>query len=615
MAEKKTRASAATAPKARSTKADRERIQGALLRIAEAAAIAHDMPEFYRTIHAIVGELMYADNFYIALYEAATGRMSFPFYVDEVDQDIPDPNEWWDVGTEHAAGVTGYVLRLGEPQLQTLADWRRLLEEGAFAESGLPAVTWVGVPLQSEGRTVGLVATQSYDETRKHTKRDLAILTSVGAQIGAALERTRAIEETRQRNAELAIVNEIGTALAEQLDFRAIIELVGERLHRIFESKARDLYISSYDRASGVITFPYWLNAGRRLDVDPVRHGESITTVVLDSRRALRLATHDEVVAAGAIFPVGTESGESWLGVPILAGDVAIGTVTLYDPKRHAFSESDERIVSTIAASMGVALENARLFDATRQQNAELAIVNEIGAALAKQLDFEAIVELVGARISAIFSAHSMFIALYDPATRLISFPYSIEEHEPAPFEPLELGVGLTSIVIESGQPQLLTSFEQMVELGAVPDGVDAESWLGVPILGRRPGPRSDRPREPRAQRLFPERCQAPLDARLEHGRSARECPAVRRDEAAPRRDGPARGRACRHQHRPAGSGGRHSTCRRCTTSSARRSARSSRLARSGSPSRTRWRGRSASPIRSPRVCRSKSRDCRSDRG
>ena len=45
---------------------------------------------------------------------------------------------------------------------------------------------------------------------------------------------------------------------------------------------------------------------------------------------------------------------------------------------------------------MGVALENARLFDATRQQNAELAIVNEIGAALAKQLDFDAIIQLIG---------------------------------------------------------------------------------------------------------------------------------------------------------------------------------------------------------------------------
>jgi hypothetical protein len=46
-----------------------EKVQAALYRIAETASAAQDMHEFYATIHRIVGELMYADNFYIALYD------------------------------------------------------------------------------------------------------------------------------------------------------------------------------------------------------------------------------------------------------------------------------------------------------------------------------------------------------------------------------------------------------------------------------------------------------------------------------------------------------------------------------------------------------------------
>ena len=96
----------------------------------------------------------------------------------------------------------------------------------------------------------------------------------------------------------------------------------------------------------------------------------------------------------------GGSGSESWLGVPIMAGERVLGVVTLERPEAHEFSEADERLLATIAASMGVALENARLFDETKrllaeteQRDAELAVINEIGAALAKQLDFDAIID------------------------------------------------------------------------------------------------------------------------------------------------------------------------------------------------------------------------------
>lgn len=64
-----------------------DRVQDALYRIAEAASAATDLQAFYRTIHDIVGELMFARNFYIALHDAERGRMNYPYYVDEYDLD------------------------------------------------------------------------------------------------------------------------------------------------------------------------------------------------------------------------------------------------------------------------------------------------------------------------------------------------------------------------------------------------------------------------------------------------------------------------------------------------------------------------------------------------
>ena len=70
------------------------KVQHALYRIAELASAARDMQEFYRAIHGVVGELMDASNFFIALYDEERRLISWPYFVDELDTDVPDPNRW-----------------------------------------------------------------------------------------------------------------------------------------------------------------------------------------------------------------------------------------------------------------------------------------------------------------------------------------------------------------------------------------------------------------------------------------------------------------------------------------------------------------------------------------
>ena len=92
-------------------------VDAALYRIAQAAGTVTDMQEFYAAMHGIVGELMDASNFYIALYDDERQMINFPYFVDEVDTDIPDPNVWEPFGVGNARGTTAYLLRVGEPLL------------------------------------------------------------------------------------------------------------------------------------------------------------------------------------------------------------------------------------------------------------------------------------------------------------------------------------------------------------------------------------------------------------------------------------------------------------------------------------------------------------------
>ena len=79
-------------------------VDAALYRIAQAASSVTDMQEFYAAMHGIVGELMDASNFYIALYDDEREMINFPYYADEVDTDIPDPDVWEPFGIGNAAG-------------------------------------------------------------------------------------------------------------------------------------------------------------------------------------------------------------------------------------------------------------------------------------------------------------------------------------------------------------------------------------------------------------------------------------------------------------------------------------------------------------------------------
>ena len=239
-----------------------QQVQSALYRIAETASAAQDMQAFYAEIHQIVGELMYAENLYIALYDEERQVMNWPFVVDVADDDFPDPGVWEPIGTGDTLGLTALLLRRGTPMLITTAQWQEMVR-GEVDMVGSPSVSWLGAPLRDDDRTVGAIVVQSYREDVVHTDEDEELLTFVANHIGSALSRARAIEETRQRNAELALINDVQRGLAESLEMQAMYDLVGDRLQEIFDAQVID--IGMLDRETGLLGLPVRDRAWRPL--------------------------------------------------------------------------------------------------------------------------------------------------------------------------------------------------------------------------------------------------------------------------------------------------------------------------------------------------------------
>ena len=177
-----------------------ERIQTATYRIAAAVSTTDNLYDLYRAIHEIVGELMPAQNFYIAVLDDGSGLLSFPYFVDEHDR-TPVPRA-------AGMGLTEYVIRTGEPLLASPEVFQEMVDGGLVETLGTQSLDWLGVPLSTSGQTRGALVVQSYSEGVRFRREHYEILAFVSTQIAMAIERKRSEEAVRESGALLHTVFE-----------------------------------------------------------------------------------------------------------------------------------------------------------------------------------------------------------------------------------------------------------------------------------------------------------------------------------------------------------------------------------------------------------------------
>jgi diguanylate cyclase (GGDEF)-like protein/PAS domain S-box-containing protein len=203
-----------------------ERLRSALFRISEVAHAARDLDEVYSSVHSIVGELMDATNFYIALYDPATDTLTFPYFVDECD---PRP-----VAPQRARrGLTSYVIRTGQPLLATPARFEELARAGEVESVGTPSLDWVGVPLVSGSGTIGVLGVQTYRESIRYGPAELEILQFVSRHVASAIEHKRkeqALEEAKEY-AETLI--NAANAMIARLDAVGRLEVLNDKAEQV----------------------------------------------------------------------------------------------------------------------------------------------------------------------------------------------------------------------------------------------------------------------------------------------------------------------------------------------------------------------------------------------
>ena len=160
-----------------------ETLQATLYAISEAAHEAEDLPTLFAQIHRIVGALLPASNFFVALYDEDKDELSFPYFVDTHDEP-PAPRRL------NSGTLSAEVIRTGKALLLTSESLDAPASDGRPV-IGTPAIDWLGVPLKTGKRAIGALVVQSYSGAVRYTPHDKKLLQFVSTQVASAIMRTQ----------------------------------------------------------------------------------------------------------------------------------------------------------------------------------------------------------------------------------------------------------------------------------------------------------------------------------------------------------------------------------------------------------------------------------------
>ncbi len=200
--------------------------------ISDAVSRTLNLSELYRVIHLSLGKIFKADNFYIALYDAARDSLSFPYHVDET---TPPPGEILNLSKSNT--LTRQVIQDKAPLILKGEETRKQVgENGSIGEI---SQVWMGAPLMVKDRVMGAVVLQDYDRASSYHGEDLELLNVVCRHVALAIERKASEEKIESQHLLLEKILEsspMGIAMVQNRRFK----WVNQEMVRLFGHASKD---------------------------------------------------------------------------------------------------------------------------------------------------------------------------------------------------------------------------------------------------------------------------------------------------------------------------------------------------------------------------------------
>lgn len=418
---------------------DRTNELGILLEAAQATSAKDNVTDLFRTIVELMFNALDMDKCRIMIW-------------DEVDNELEVQVDMNRQGNIHAVELLrGTRLNLGSApaKLEVLRTREAAVivdkpgAEDHFVEELNELREWgfgarMLVPLVTSDQSLGLIQLEQVsNDEQTLTQQKVRLAKALSSQVAVAIEKARLSVESQARFEEMMTINTLSRAISSTLKLSELVDILRKQIPSV--ANAEEVYLALYNAETDEITFPMAIRGGVDFHIPPRPLGSDEVSYIINKRRSLNLGADyfsvDELRRSLGIVN-GEGDAKSYMGVPLKAGDEVVGVLAIRDRQRtRAFTVNNENILSTVGAQIGVAIQNARLYERvtglardlnkrvqekTQELEAEkdrLDTLYQITSELGRTLDMDLLLGRALGMVSKAVGAEDGVILLSDPVT------------------------------------------------------------------------------------------------------------------------------------------------------------------------------------------------------
>jgi signal transduction histidine kinase len=390
---------------------------------------------------------VYLLDAHAGLLTLAAHRGFRPEFVEEIDR----------LGL--GEGFSGRVAQSGQPLAVRDISADERLSRTAVRDEGFHSLA--SIPLDAKGGVIGTLFVVSHGY-REFADQDVQLLTSIGHQIGVALENARLYEDASHRLAHLTALQETTRALASTLDLDRLLDLIIQQATSLVQADGGIINLVDWEKqkdevvaASGIAS--HFLGGRSSLEVSlsgwVTLHNQPLISnqVPTDSRvhqSALSWVTAVQVQSAAVI--------------PLTIKNQVVGTLVVLGQQggKEEFGQPDLDLLVSFADQAATAINNAQLFKAEQRRADELEALRSTMGDITAELELSALLQVIVERAASLLDATGGELGLYDEAKQELRIVVSHNLGQDYVGTLHSLGEGAMGRVAETGQPLIIDDYQ-----------------------------------------------------------------------------------------------------------------------------------------------------------